>query len=431
MLKTFQKLQILSDAAKYDVSCSSSGNRRGGRVGQLGSTLPAGCCHTWTEDGRCVSLLKVLMSNTCSYDCVYCVNRCSNDVPRAAFSPRELAGLTMEFYRRNYIEGLFLSSAVVKDPDYTMERMIQTLKILRYDYGFRGYIHAKIIPSSAPELVEEIGCLADRISVNMEFATPRSLALLAGDKNHKDILKPITYIQRRSVQSGQELVRYRHAKAFAPAGQTTQIIVGATPERDELLLRMSEGMYKKFGLKRVYYSAYIPIVADSKLPAVTTMPPLRREHRLYQADWLLRFYGFESREILDGEHPDLDLEVDPKISYALRHPQLYPVEVNRADYQTLLRVPGIGVTSARRIVEARRYAALDEMALRRIGVVFKRAKYFITAKGKFFGECTPDNPYLREVLRDRENFSQTSLYDTHTFSNSPQSGPKPALALLK
>ena len=431
MLRTLEKLQILSDAAKYDVSCSSSGNRRGGVAGKLGSALPAGCCHTWTEDGRCVSLLKVLMSNACSYDCVYCVNRCSNDVARATFSPRELADLTIEFYRRNYIEGLFLSSAVVKSPDYTMERMIQALKILRYDYGFRGYIHAKIIPSSAPELVEEIGCLADRISVNMEFATPRSLALLAGDKNHKDILKPITYIQRRSVQSGRELVRYRHAKAFAPAGQTTQIIVGATPERDELLLRMSEGMYKKFGLKRVYYSAYIPIVADSKLPAVTTMPPLRRDHRLYQADWLLRFYGFESHEILDGEHPDLDLEVDPKISYALRHPQLYPVEVNRADYQTLLRVPGIGVTSARRIVEARRYAALDEVALRRIGVVLKRAKYFITVKGKFFGECTPDNPYLREVLRDRENFSQTSLYDTHAFSNSPQAGPKPAPALLK
>lgn len=236
MKNTFEKLEILSDAAKYDVSCSSSGSNRGGRAGNLGSTLPAGCCHTWTEDGRCVSLLKVLMSNACSYDCVYCVNRCSNDVPRATFSPRELADLTMEFYRRNYIEGLFLSSAVVKNPDYTMERMIQVLKILRFEYGFRGYIHAKIIPSSAPELVETIGYLADRISVNMEFATPRSLSLLAGQKSHREILKPMDYIHQRTVQSGRELVQYRHAKAFVPAGQTTQVIIGATPERDELLL---------------------------------------------------------------------------------------------------------------------------------------------------------------------------------------------------
>ena len=416
MKNTFEKLEILSDAAKYDVSCSSSGSNRGGRAGNLGSTLPAGCCHTWTEDGRCVSLLKVLMSNACSYDCVYCVNRCSNDVPRATFSPRELADLTMEFYRRNYIEGLFLSSAVVKNPDYTMERMIQVLKILRFEYGFRGYIHAKIIPSSAPELVETIGYLADRISVNMEFATPRPLSLLAGQKSHREILKPMDYIHQRTVQSGRELVQYRHAKAFVPAGQTTQVIIGATPERDELLLRMSEGMYRKFGLKRVYYSAYIPIVSDAKLPAVTTMPPLRREHRLYQADWLLRFYGFESHEILDEEHPDLDLEVDPKISYALRHPELYPVEINRADYQMLLRIPGVGVTSAKRIVQARRYASLDEMALKRIGVVLKRARYFITVKGKFLGECTPDHPYLREVLKDRDNFSQMSLYDMSTTS---------------
>ena len=420
MKNTFEKLEILSDAAKYDVSCSSSGSNRGGRAGNLGSTLPAGCCHTWTEDGRCVSLLKVLMSNACSYDCVYCVNRCSNDVPRATFSPRELADLTMEFYRRNYIEGLFLSSAVVKNPDYTMERMIQVLKILRFEYGFRGYIHAKIIPSSAPELVETIGYLADRISVNMEFATPRSLSLLAGQKSHREILKPMDYIHQRTVQSGQELVQYRHAKAFVPAGQTTQVIIGATPERDELLLRMSEGMYRKFGLKRVYYSAYIPIVSDAKLPAVTTMPPLRREHRLYQADWLLRFYGFESHEILDEEHPDLDLEVDPKISYALRHPELYPVEINRADYQMLLRIPGVGVTSAKRIVQARRYASLDEMALKRIGVVLKRARYFITVKGKFLGECTPDHPYLREVLKDRDNFSQMSLYDMSTTSGFRQ-----------
>lgn len=420
MKNTFEKLEILSDAAKYDVSCSSSGSNRGGRAGNLGSTLPAGCCHTWTEDGRCVSLLKVLMSNACSYDCVYCVNRCSNDVPRATFSPRELADLTMEFYRRNYIEGLFLSSAVVKNPDYTMERMIQVLKILRFEYGFRGYIHAKIIPSSAPELVETIGYLADRISVNMEFATPRSLSLLAGQKSHREILKPMDYIHQRTVQSGRELVQYRHAKAFVPAGQTTQVIIGATPERDELLLRMSEGMYRKFGLKRVYYSAYIPIVSDAKLPAVTTMPPLRREHRLYQADWLLRFYGFESHEILDEEHPDLDLEVDPKISYALRHPELYPVEINRADYQMLLRIPGVGVTSAKRIVQARRYASLDEMALKRIGVVLKRARYFITVKGKFLGECTPDHPYLREVLKDRDNFSQMSLYDMSTTSGFRQ-----------
>ncbi len=422
MLSTLEKLEILSDAAKYDVSCSSSGSKRGGQAGKLGSALPAGCCHTWTEDGRCVSLLKVLMSNACCYHCVYCVNRCSNDVPRATFSPRELADLTMEFYRRNYIEGLFLSSAVVKNPDYTMEQMVQVLKILRREYGFRGYIHAKVIPSGDPELVEEIGCLADRISVNMEFATPRSLALLAGEKSHKKILEPIHLIQQRTVQSGQELVRYRHAGVFAPAGQTTQVIIGATPERDELLLRMSEGLYRKFGLKRVYYSAYIPIVSDVNLPAVTTAPPLRREHRLYQADWLLRFYGFESREILDEEHPDLDLEVDPKVSYALRHPELYPVEVNRADYQMLLRVPGIGVVSARRIVEARRYASLDELSLKRIGVVLRRARYFITVKGKFLGECLPDNPYLREVLKDRENFSQTSLYDSPAVSGFSRAG---------
>lgn len=402
-----KKLEILGAAAKYDVSCASSGVNRGGAPGSIGSAAACGICHSWTEDGRCVSLLKVLMSNVCSYNCAYCNNRRSNDIPRAAFSPQELAQLTMEFYRRNYIEGLFISSAVVGNADYTMELFVKTLELLRFQYRFRGYIHAKVIPGADPQLVSRLGMLADRISCNIEFACRRSMALLAADKNHQDILTPMSYIRDRRL----ELAEVRRGQQFVPAGQTTQLLVGAAGERDLTLLRLTEGLYSRYSLKRVYFSAYIPVASNPNLPAITTKPPLKREHRLYQADWLLRFYGFTSSELLDASHPDLDLSVDPKVDYALRHPELYPIEVNTADYELLLRIPGIGVTSARRIIAARKFGSLNEAGLKKIGVVLKRARFFITIQGRFPGSCTPDNPALRDILSDASPFLQPSLYD--------------------
>ena len=343
------KLTILADSAKYDVACTSSGASRAARAGTIGSCYAPGCCHAFTADGRCVSLLKVLMSNCCAFDCSYCVNRKSNDVPRATFSPRELAELTIEFYRRNYIEGLFLSSAVLGTPDYTTERMLSVLQLLRNEYHFGGYIHAKTIPGTSPELIRQMGFLADRLSVNVELPSEQSLHL--------------------------------HAPKVAPAGQSTQMIVGASPETDYHILQLSEGMYQKYGLKRVFYSAYIPVSDDTRLPALDTKPPLLREHRLYQADWLLRFYQFRADEILDKDNQSFNPYLDPKCNWAVQHYGLFPVDINRAPFEMLLRVPGIGPKSARRIRDARRLSALGLDELKRMGVVLKRAQYFITCRG--------------------------------------------------
>ena len=357
-MELLDKLTILSDAAKYDAACTSSGVRRKFQPGKIGNTSSsiAGCCHSFSADGRCVTLLKVLMTNCCVYDCKYCVNRRSNDTRRAAFTPRELAELTIGFYRRNYIEGLFLSSGVLRNADYTTEQMIRALRILRQEYGFNGYIHAKAIPGTSPELVQQLGLLADRMSVNIELPSQVS-------------------------ESRQELVKYKHAPAFAPAGQSTQLIVGATKDTDRHILHLTEALYQKYRLKRVFYSAYVPVVENSLLPALDTKPPLLREHRLYQADWLLRFYGFQASELLDEAHPDFNPQLDPKCSWAVSHLEHFPVEIMRADYETLLRVPGVGPVSARRIVSARRTAHLRFEDLKKLGVVVKRAQFFLVCDG--------------------------------------------------
>ena len=356
------KLAILADSAKYDVACTSSGVDRAGVHGKLGCSVAAGICHSFTPDGRCISLLKVLYSNACCYDCGYCVNRRSNDVPRATFTPRELAELTIGFYKRNYIEGLFLSSAVIGTPDYTMERMIEALRILRQEYHFNGYIHAKTIPGADAELVRRIGLLADRLSVNIELPSEASLSLLAPDKKKQAILKPMGQIAVQSAQSKKELVLYRHAPAFAPAGQSTQMIIGATPESDRHIMGLAESLYKKYSLKRVFFSAYLPVNSDSRLP------PLLREHRLYQADWLLRYYDFSAWELLTEEEPNFDPYLDPKCTWAVRHPEFFPVEINTAPKAALLRIPGIGPKSALRILAARRQQHLGMAELKRMGV---------------------------------------------------------------
>lgn len=378
-----EKLTILSDAAKYDAACTSSGVRRKFQPGKIGNTSSsiAGCCHSFSADGRCVTLLKVLMTNSCVYDCKYCVNRRSNDTRRAAFTPRELAELTISFYRRNYIEGLFLSSGVLRNADYTTEQMIRALRILRQEYGFNGYIHAKAIPGTSPELVQQLGLLADRMSVNIELPSQQGLQTLAPDKTREAILRPMSLIRDKVLESKQELVKYKHAPSFAPAGQSTQLIVGATKDTDRHILHLTEALYQKYRLKRVFYSAYVPVVENSLLPALDTKPPLLREHRLYQADWLLRFYGFQASELLDEAHPDFNPQLDPKCSWAVAHLEQFPVEIMRADYETLLRVPGIGPTSAKRIVSARRTAHLRFEDLKKLGVVVKRAQYFVLCDG--------------------------------------------------
>ena len=378
-----EKLTILSDAAKYDAACTSSGVRRKFQPGKIGNTSSsiAGCCHSFSADGRCVTLLKVLMTNSCVYDCKYCVNRRSNDTRRAAFTPRELAELTIGFYRRNYIEGLFLSSGVLRNADYTTEQIIRALRILRQEYGFNGYIHAKAIPGTSPELVQQLGLLADRMSVNIELPSQQGLQTLAPDKTREAILRPMSLIRDKVLESKQELVKYKHAPSFAPAGQSTQLIVGATKDTDRHILHLTEALYQKYRLKRVFYSAYVPVVENSLLPALDTKPPLLREHRLYQADWLLRFYGFQASELLDEAHPDFNPQLDPKCSWAVAHLEQFPVEVMRADYETLLRVPGIGPTSAKRIVSARRTAHLRFEDMKKLGVVVKRAQYFVLCDG--------------------------------------------------
>ena len=414
-----EKLTILADAAKYDAACTSSGVVRGGKAGTIGTANNSGCCHTFTADGRCVSLLKVLMTNHCCYDCAYCVNRKSNDLPRAAFTPRELCELTIQFYRRNYIEGLFLSSAVLKDPDFTTERMIEALRLLRTEYHFNGYIHAKAIPGADPALTHRLGLLADRLSVNIELPSESSLQLLAPDKTKTSILTPMAQIRDGAEQSKQELKLYRHAPRFAPAGQSTQMIVGATPETDRHILSLTQGLYRKYQLRRVFFSAYIPVSDHKNLPApVGFKPPLLREHRLYQADWLLRFYGFTAEELLDHEEEQLDPLLDPKSQWALRHPEFFPVELNRADYEAILRVPGIGVRGAQRIVTARRYGPLSFEGLKRLGIVMKRAQYFITCSGRMLPglRCSREGVYRRlagieQAELGGESWRQLSLFD--------------------
>ena len=416
-MDVLDKLTILADAAKYDAACTSSGLDRASRPGGLGATMACGCCHSFSADGRCITLLKVLQSNACSYDCTYCVNRRSNDTRRATFTPRELAELTIQFYRRNYIEGLFLSSAVVQSPDHTCELMLETLRILRQEYHFFGYIHAKAIPGASRELLAQLATLADRMSVNIELPSRQSLALLAPDKHKEDILKPMAFLRDGIAQGKQELIRYRHAPRFAPAGQSTQLIVGATPETDLQILRLSTAMYQKYALKRVFYSAYLPVVEHKNLPALATRPPLLREHRLYQADWLLRYYHFQAEELLDEQEPNFNPYLDPKCGWAIRHPEQFPVEVNRAEYETLLRVPGIGVKSARRIVTARRSGRLDFAGLKKLGVVLKRAKYFTLCGGKAFpGIRMEHDAILRALLSDAAletmgQADQLSLFD--------------------
>ena len=367
-------------AARYDASCSSSGSDRPNNGG-IGNASSMGICHSWADDGRCISLLKLLLSNACAHDCAYCINRRSNDVPRATFTPEEVADITIEFYRRNYIEGLFLSSAVVKTPDYSMELMLRAVKILRNTHRFGGYIHLKVMPGADPKLIAEAGFLADRVSANIELPSSKGLELLAPDKHPAMVLGSIKGISHKIKENADERKSIRTAKRFAPAGQSTQLIVGATGDTDKTIITLSESLYRGLSLKRVYYSAFVPVTRDSRLPVVSA-PPLKREHRLYQADWLLRFYGFNASELLDDAHPNLDMEVDPKVSWALRHPSFFPVEVNRASYEEILRIPGVGVKSAKRIISARKQTSLGFEELRRLGVVLKRAQYFVTCRGR-------------------------------------------------
>ncbi len=409
MVDILQKLDILADAAKYDVACTSSGVQRSGRAGQLGSAGMAGCCHSFTPDGRCVTLLKVLMANTCTYDCAYCVNRASNEnIARAAFTPRELADLTIGFYRRNYIEGLFLSSGVIRDADTTCELMAQTLDILRHEYRFRGYIHAKAVPGASPELIDRLGVLADRLSVNLELPSSKSLQRLAPEKDRTSIIAPMRHIQRSMAEDADTRVLMsrsmvymgshkpvRKTRAYAPAGQSTQMIVGATPESDYQVLSLAASLYRSVSLKRVFFSAYLPVNDDVRLPA-TDAVQLDREHRLYQADWLMRYYGFQVEEIIDEAAPFLDTELDPKAAWALGHLDRFPVEVNTAPLETLLRVPGIGPRGARLIVRARRQSTLHEADLRKLGIAYKRARYFITCNGCYGGAGVAFTP---EALR--------------------------------
>lgn len=414
-----EKLNILSDAAKYDVACTSSGVDRKGDGKHMGNCLAKGICHSFSADGRCISLLKILFTNECVFDCKYCINRRSNDVPRASFTPEEVCTLTMEFYRRNYIEGLFLSSGILHNPAYTMELLYQTLYQLRTKYHFQGYIHVKAIPGAPQELIDRTGLLADRMSINLELPTAEGLKKLAPHKSRRTILGPMRQIQNRMEENRQELMVYRQAPRFVPAGQSTQMIIGATPENDFEIVSVAESLYQKFQLKRVFYSAFVQVNEDSELPALPGGPPLLREHRLYQADWLMRFYGFQASELLSSERPNFNVFLDPKCDWALSHLEQFPVEVTRAPYQTLLRVPGIGVKSAQRIVKARRYGALSFGDLKKMGVVLKRALYFITCGGRMMYPVKIEEDYImRNLLSvkerlpfDLEHYHQLNLFD--------------------
>lgn len=458
-----EKLEILADAAKYDVSCTSSGSDRKNDGLGMGNAYKAGICHAFAGDGRCISLLKILMSNDCCYDCRYCINRVSNDVARATFTPEEICRLTIEFYRRNYIEGLFLSSGVIHTPDYTMERMYETLLLLREKYHFCGYIHVKLIPGADSLLVERIGYLADRVSCNLELPTADSLKRLAPAKTRQKILMPMRQIQNgikneilmltegqrtgrtaletdkraflpRNIGEDKSAVRHKAKtvgeRRFVPAGQSTQMIIGATPESDYEIISVSESLYKKFNMKRVFYSAYISLNEDKLLPAPETKPPLLREHRLYQADWLLRYYGFQAAELLDDKRPNFNVLLDPKCDWAIRHLECFPVEINRASYQMLLRVPGIGVRSARRICQARRFAKLNFDDLKKLGIVLKRALYFITCQGRMMYPVKIEEDYItrniiglkeklpKHLAEASQSYRQLSLFDDFNMENN-------------
>lgn len=466
-----EKLHILADAAKYDVACTSSGVNRSGKEGFLGNSRACGICHSFAGDGRCISLLKVLQTNHCIYDCKYCINRASNDVERTSFTPRELCELTIEFYKRNYIEGLFLSSGVNRNPAYTMEQMCQSLRLLRTEYRFNGYIHVKAVPGAPDELLAEAGYLADRMSINLELPTAEGLKRLAPNKNHALILRPMgmmtrtiaahrlaagksarmersmgnRYLENSIFKKSAEAPRLEEGRetaqklleplklpadmkkgletrSFASAGQSTQMIIGATPETDYHLIRTAQYLYQSYDLKRVFYSAYVPLNEDSALPALGTPPPLLREHRLYQADWLMRYYGFRAEELLSEQRPNLNECLDPKCDWALRHLELFPVEMNRAAYETLLRIPGIGPRSAARIVKARRYGSVDFPHLKKMGVVLKRAHYFITCQGKMMYQTPVEEHYITRQLttlnqgenwelQHQSSFRQMSLFD--------------------
>jgi len=420
-MSVYDKLQILSDAAKYDVACTSSGVDRKGNGKGVGNCIAPGICHSFSADGRCISLLKILFTNECIFDCKYCINRSSNDVVRTSFTPEEVCELTMEFYRRNYIEGLFLSSGVLRNPNYTMELLYQTLYKLRNEYHFQGYIHVKAIPGSSQDLIDRTGFLADRMSVNLELPTSEGLKKLAPHKTRKTILAPMRQIQSTREENRYDVAVYRNAPKFVPAGQSTQMIIGATPENDYEIISVAESLYHKFDLKRVFYSAFVHVNEDSNLPMLPGGPPLLREHRLYQADWLLRFYGFQAGELLSEKRPNFNVLIDPKCDWALGHLENFPIEINRADYFMLLRVPGIGTKSARRIVQARRFGSLKFEDLKKMGVVLKRALYFITCQGKMMYPVKIDEDYiLRNLLSVGEKlpfeaagYRQLSLFDDY------------------
>ena len=419
------KLEILTKSAKFDVACTSSGVDRRGNGRDIGNCVAAGICHSFSADGRCISLLKILMTNECIYDCRYCNNRCSNDTPRATFTPEEICTLTMEFYRRNYIEGLFLSSGIIQSPSFTMELIYRTIWLLRNQYRFNGYVHVKAIPGADPQLIESTGFLVDRMSVNLELPTAEGLRNLAPNKHRKNILTPMRQIQNGIQANKNDLVLYRNAPRFVGGGQATQMIIGATPENDWQILNVAESLYQKFELKRVFYSAFVNVTGDTALPALPGGPPLLREHRLYQADWLLRFYGFQASELLDEKRPFFNVMLDPKEDWAVRHLEYFPVEVNRAPMEQLLRVPGIGVKSAKRIVAARRSANLTFSDLKKIGVVLKRALYFITCSGKMMYPVKLEEDYIVRNLTDVQErvrfgsdgmtYRQMSLFDDGSF----------------
>ena len=405
-----EKLAILADAAKYDVSCSSSGSNRKGVKGDLGNTSAFGICHSFTEDGRCISLLKILLTNHCIYDCVYCVSRRSNDIKRAAFTVEEIVDLTINFYRRNYIEGLFLSSGVFKDPNTTMERLVRVAKKLRLEERFNGYIHLKTIPGASDELIREAGLYADRLSINLEIPTKEGLKLLAPEKDHKQMLSNVEFVKNELAISTIEKQKYKHAPKFAPAGQTTQMIIGATNETDQKIIHVADYMYQKLSLKRVYYSGYVPVLQDSRLPSLQSQVPVVRENRLYQADWLMRYYGFAPNEIVDERQPFLDLEIDPKLAWALRNSHVFPIDINQAPREMLLRIPGVGVRSVQKILMARKFQTLSYYDLKKMGVTLSRAKYFITCSGATPLAGTIDPLQLRGLLLSQSHSKHKQLF---------------------
>lgn len=412
-----EKLRILTGAAKYDVSCSSSGSNRSSKKGNIGSTAQSGICHSFTPDGRCISLLKILLTNYCIYDCSYCINRRTNDIERATFTADEIVNITMNFYRRNYIEGLFLSSSIINSPNFTMELLTTVVYKLRNEHNFRGYIHLKAIPGADEELITKAGSLVDRMSVNIELPSSKSLKLLAPEKSKDDIFKPMGDIKNNIITNKYERTKYKNSPIFVPGGQSTQLIVGATKDSDLNILNLTENLYNKFDLRRVYYSAYIPVNSGVNLPTLKN-PPTLREHRLYQGDWLLRVYGFKAKELLNEKNPNFDINFDPKTTYALNNINLFPVEINKAPYNTLIRIPGIGIRGAQKIVSARKINLLDFFDLKKLGIVIKRAQYFITCKGKYYGSTSFDDMKIRKALTPKFDLNSIDAEQLSFFDNN-------------